>query len=196
MQIIIPNSYSANVAINGMLYPNNTSYMVVTTCAADLCNVDEHFFLRWLAAIQHSVVIFLAVNIIFQSSKWLASLPHLFSITWSVWDGPTPGARCEVFISHIPRNAYEDQLIPLFSSVGPLWEFRLMMNFSGQNRGFAYAKYGSSAVATQAIHLLHGHMLDPGFRLSVSRSVEKRHLSLGALPTTTKPDELLKVFVL
>uniref|UniRef100_A0A7N8YE00 DND microRNA-mediated repression inhibitor 1 n=1 Tax=Mastacembelus armatus TaxID=205130 RepID=A0A7N8YE00_9TELE len=99
-----------------------------------------------------------------------------------VWDGPTPGSRCEVFISQIPRDVYEDLLIPLFSSVGPLWEFRLMMNFSGQNRGFAYAKYGSSAVATEAIRLLHGHMLEPGFCLSVRRSTEKRHLCIGDLP--------------
>ncbi|XP_035525633.1 dead end protein 1 [Morone saxatilis] len=111
----------------------------------------------------------------------------------AVWDGPTPGARCEVFISQIPRDAYEDLLIPLFSSVGPLWEFRLMMNFSGQNRGFAYAKYGSPAVATDAIRLLHGHMLDPGFRLSVRRSTEKRHLCIGDLPAATRQEDLLQV---
>nr|XP_046261785.1 dead end protein 1 isoform X2 [Scatophagus argus] len=110
-----------------------------------------------------------------------------------VWDGPTPGARCEVFISQIPRDAYEDLLIPLFSSVGPLWEFRLMMNFSGQNRGFAYAKYGSPAVATDAIRLLHGHMLEPGFHLSVRRSTEKRHLCVGDLPASTRQEDLLQV---
>ncbi|XP_042349300.1 dead end protein 1 [Plectropomus leopardus] len=110
-----------------------------------------------------------------------------------VWDGPTPGARCEVFISQIPRDTYEDLLIPLFSSVGPLWEFRLMMNFSGQNRGFAYAKYGSPAVATEAIRLLHGHMLEPGSSLNVHRSTEKRHLCIGDLPVSTKQEELLQV---
>uniref|UniRef100_UPI0037E7D6F2 dead end protein 1 n=1 Tax=Semicossyphus pulcher TaxID=241346 RepID=UPI0037E7D6F2 len=110
-----------------------------------------------------------------------------------VWDGPLPGARCEVFISQIPRDAYEDQLIPLFGSVGPLWEFRLMMNFSGQNRGFAYAKYGSPAVATDAIRLLHGHMLEPGLHLSVRRSTEKRHLCMGDLPASTRQEELLQV---
>ncbi|KAM8732895.1 dead end protein 1 isoform 2-T2 [Acanthopagrus schlegelii] len=110
-----------------------------------------------------------------------------------VWDGPTPGPRCEVFISHIPRDAYEDLLIPLFSSVGPLWEFRLMMNFSGQNRGFAYAKYGSSAEATSAIRLLHGHLMEPGFLLSVRRSVEKRHLCIGDLPAVTRQEDLLQV---
>ncbi|KAM9850142.1 dead end protein 1 [Aulostomus maculatus] len=110
-----------------------------------------------------------------------------------VWDGPTPGSRCEVFISQIPRDTYEDLLIPLFCSVGPLWEFRLMMNFSGQNRGFAYAKYGSAGVAADAIRRLHGHMIEPGFRLSVRRSTEKRHLCIGDLPVTTKQEELVQV---
>ncbi|KAM7388901.1 hypothetical protein PAMP_022905 [Pampus punctatissimus] len=110
-----------------------------------------------------------------------------------VWTGPTPGARCEVFISQIPRDAYEDLLIPLFSSVGPLWEFRLMMNFSGQNRGFAYAKYSSAVVATDAIRMLHGHMMEPGSRLSVRRSTEKRHLCIEDLPAGTKAEKLLQM---
>ncbi|KAM3613211.1 uncharacterized protein V6R79_022553 [Siganus canaliculatus] len=110
-----------------------------------------------------------------------------------VWDGPIPGTRCEVFISQIPRDAYEDLLIPLFSSVGPLWEFRLMMNFSGQNRGFAYAKYSSPAVATSAVRLLNGHLLEPGFRLSVRRSTEKRHLCVGDLPAAIRQEQLLQV---
>uniref|UniRef100_A0A8C7ZS97 DND microRNA-mediated repression inhibitor 1 n=1 Tax=Oryzias sinensis TaxID=183150 RepID=A0A8C7ZS97_9TELE len=110
-----------------------------------------------------------------------------------VWDGPPPGARCEVFISQIPRDVYEDLLIPLFSSVGALWEFRLMMNFSGQNRGFAYAKYGTAAIANDAIHLLHGYPLGPGARLSVRCSIEKRHLCIQNLPASTRQEELLQV---
>uniref|UniRef100_A0A8D3CPT0 RRM domain-containing protein n=1 Tax=Scophthalmus maximus TaxID=52904 RepID=A0A8D3CPT0_SCOMX len=109
------------------------------------------------------------------------------------WDGPAPGAHCEVFISQIPRDVYEDLLIPLFSSVGPLWEFRLMMNFSGQNRGFAYAKYSSPGVAADTIRLLHGHVLGPGLRLSVRRSIEKRHLCISDLPATTRLEDLLRV---
>ncbi|KAG7473066.1 dead end protein-like 1, partial [Solea senegalensis] len=109
------------------------------------------------------------------------------------WDGPNPGARCEVFISNIPRDAYEDLLIPLFSSVGSLWEFRLMMNFSGENRGFAYAKYGSSSVAADAIRVLNGHVLEAGSCINVRYSTEKRHLCINQLPVDTKQEELLKV---
>ncbi|KAM4732839.1 dead end protein 1 [Anableps anableps] len=109
------------------------------------------------------------------------------------WDGPTPGERCEVFISHIPRDTYEDLLIPLFSTVGSLWEFRLMMNFSGQNRGFAYAKYGTPALATEAILKLNGYMLEPKCYLCVRRSTEKRHLCIGNLPAATKQEDLMQV---
>ncbi|KAG7253953.1 hypothetical protein CRUP_033745 [Coryphaenoides rupestris] len=92
------------------------------------------------------------------------------------WDGPVPGSGCEVFISHFPRETFEDRLIPLFSAVGPLWEFRLMMNFSGQTRGFAYAKYGTRALAAAAVSQLHGHELEPGIYLNVRHSTEKRQL--------------------
>ncbi|KAF3837776.1 hypothetical protein F7725_009544 [Dissostichus mawsoni] len=110
-----------------------------------------------------------------------------------MWHVPPPGSQCEVFISQIPRDTYEDVLIPLFGSVGPLWEFRLMMNFSGQNRGFAYAKYSSPAVVSDAVLLLNGHWLEAGLRLSVRRSTEKSDLCIGEPPASTQPEPLLQV---
>ncbi|XP_010006592.1 PREDICTED: dead end protein homolog 1 [Chaetura pelagica] len=58
------------------------------------------------------------------------------------WVGDPPPAGTEVFIGKLPQDVYENVLIPLFQSVGRLYEFRLMMTFSGLNRGFAYATYG------------------------------------------------------
>ncbi|KAG9281250.1 dead end protein 1-like [Astyanax mexicanus] len=109
------------------------------------------------------------------------------------WRGPHPGPGCEVFISQIPRDVYEDQLIPLFLSVAPLYEFRLMMNFSGQNRGFAYAKYGTPAGATAAIQTLNHYQLQEGVRLVVRKSTEKRQLWLADLPASMGRGELLMV---
>ncbi|MCJ8735689.1 hypothetical protein PDJAM_G00250250 [Pangasius djambal] len=109
------------------------------------------------------------------------------------WRGPSPGPGCEVFISQIPRDVYEDQLIPLFQSVAPLYEFRLMMNFSGQNRGFAYAKYGDTASAAATIRALNLYPIQSGVRLTVRRSTEKRQLCLSDLPPTMERNELLTV---
>ncbi|KAK3526327.1 hypothetical protein QTP70_024286 [Hemibagrus guttatus] len=109
------------------------------------------------------------------------------------WRGPVPGPGCEVFISQIPRDMFEDQLIPLFQSIVPLYEFRLMMNFSGQNRGFAYAKYGDTANAAATIQALNLYPLPSGVRLTVKRSTEKRQLCLGDLPLAMGRSELLSV---
>lgn len=68
-----------------------------------------------------------------------------------------------------------------------------MMNFSGQNRGFAYAKYGLQTIAANAIQLLHGHVIEPGVSLCVRHSIEKRHLCIGGLPGTTRHADLLQV---
>ncbi|KAK1788720.1 hypothetical protein P4O66_002538 [Electrophorus voltai] len=109
------------------------------------------------------------------------------------WRGPAPGPGCEVFISCIPRDVFEDCLIPLFQTVAPLYEFRLMMNFSGQNRGFAYAKYGRPADAEAAIRALHLHPLRGGMCLIVKMSTEKRQLCLGELPAGVSEEALLTV---
>nr|AST51844.1 dead end transcript variant 3 [Colossoma macropomum] len=109
------------------------------------------------------------------------------------WSGPVPGPGCEVFINQIPRDAFEDRLIPLFQSIAPLYEFRLMMNFSGQNRGFAYAKYGDPATAGAAIQALNQYPLQEGVRLVVRKSTEKRQLCLGDLPSGMGREELLMV---
>lgn len=59
------------------------------------------------------------------------------------WEGPPPPRGCEVFVGKIPRDIFEDQLVPLFELVGKIYEFRLMMEYSGQNRGYAFVTYAN-----------------------------------------------------
>ena len=68
-----------------------------------------------------------------------------------------------------------------------------MMNFSGMNRGFAYAKYASRILAADAVRQLHGHPLEPGVQLSVRHSTEKRQLCVGELPVSTQWAGLMQV---
>ncbi|NXP43766.1 RBM46 protein, partial [Heliornis fulica] len=48
------------------------------------------------------------------------------------WKGPPPPRGCEVFVGKIPRDIYEDELVPVFERAGKIYEFRLMMEFSGK----------------------------------------------------------------
>ncbi|KAM6225199.1 dead end protein homolog 1 [Rhynchocyon petersi] len=98
------------------------------------------------------------------------------------WVGSPPPPGSEVFIGRLPQDVYEHQLIPLFQRVGRLYEFRLMMTFSGLNRGFAYARYSSRRGAQAAIATLHNHPLRPSCLLLVCRSTEKCELSVDGLP--------------
>ncbi|XP_038627403.1 dead end protein homolog 1 [Tachyglossus aculeatus] len=108
------------------------------------------------------------------------------------WVGGPPAPGSEVFIGRLPQDVYEHQLIPLFGRVGRLYEFRLMMTFSGLNRGFAYARYSSRRGAQAAIAALHNHPLRPACPLLVCRSTEKCELCLDGLPSALPRRALLR----
>ncbi|KAL8194137.1 UNVERIFIED_CONTAM: hypothetical protein K2H54_000931 [Gekko kuhli] len=109
------------------------------------------------------------------------------------WAGGSPPWGSEVFIGHLPQDIYEDKLIPVFRSVGKLYEFRLMMTFSGLNRGFAYAKYANRRSAQEAIAHLNGFEIQPGHPIVVCRSTEKCELSLDGLALSVKKRPLLQL---
>ncbi|XP_072368860.1 LOW QUALITY PROTEIN: dead end protein homolog 1-like [Scyliorhinus torazame] len=98
------------------------------------------------------------------------------------WTGPPPLTGSEVFIGKLPQDLYEDQLIPLFQSAGKLYEFRLMMTFSGENRGFAYAKYANRWYAQCAIAMFNGYQIRDGFPMVVCKSTEKNELCVRGIP--------------
>ncbi|XP_029439806.1 dead end protein homolog 1 isoform X2 [Rhinatrema bivittatum] len=109
------------------------------------------------------------------------------------WIGSLPPPGSEVFIGKLPQDIYEDRLIPLFQSVGKLYEFRLMMTFSGLNRGFAYAKYTNRRSALAAIRALNNFELQKDCHIIVCRSTEKCELSVDGLPCSLGQEELKRV---
>uniref|UniRef100_UPI00398E9D59 dead end protein 1 n=1 Tax=Pristiophorus japonicus TaxID=55135 RepID=UPI00398E9D59 len=109
------------------------------------------------------------------------------------WNGPPPLTGSEVFIGKIAQDLYEDKLIPLFQSAGKLYEFRLMMTFSGENRGFAYAKYANRWYAQCAIAMFNGYQIRDGYPIVVCRSTEKNELCVGGIPWGRQRLEVLEV---
>jgi RNA recognition motif-containing protein len=61
----------------------------------------------------------------------------------------------QVFVGKIPRDLYEDELVPLFEKAGPIWDLRLMMDpLSGQNRGYAFITFCGKEAAQEAVKLV------------------------------------------
>ncbi len=61
----------------------------------------------------------------------------------------------QVFVGKIPRDLYEDELVPLFEKAGSIWDLRLMMDpLTGQNRGYAFITFCSKEAAQEAVKLV------------------------------------------
>ncbi|XP_061772415.1 RNA-binding protein 47 isoform X6 [Nerophis ophidion] len=108
------------------------------------------------------------------------------------WNGPSPQRGCEIFVGKIPRDVYEDELVPVFESVGRIYEMRLMMDFDGKNRGYAFVMYTEKHEAKRAVRDLNNYEVRPGRLLGVCSSVDNCRLFIGGIPKTKKREEILE----
>uniref|UniRef100_A0A4W5M8Z1 RNA-binding protein 47 n=1 Tax=Hucho hucho TaxID=62062 RepID=A0A4W5M8Z1_9TELE len=108
------------------------------------------------------------------------------------WDSASPPRGCEIFVGKIPRDVYEDELVPVFESVGQIYEMRLMMDFDGKNRGYAFVMYTQKHHAKRAVRELNNYEVRPGRLLGVCCSVDNCRLFIGGIPKTKKREEILE----
>ncbi|XP_061436974.1 probable RNA-binding protein 46 [Lethenteron reissneri] len=107
------------------------------------------------------------------------------------WQGPPPARGCEVFLARIPRDLYEDELVPVLEAVGRLYQLRLMMTYHGENRGYAFATFATRSQAADAVRRLHKSEIRPGQRIAVHVSVDNRRLFLAGLPKVRTRAEVM-----
>ncbi|KAJ1527941.1 hypothetical protein ONE63_007874 [Megalurothrips usitatus] len=99
----------------------------------------------------------------------------------TVRDAFNPPEGSEVFVGRLPRDLYEDELLPHILRVGPIFEMRFMMNFSGTNRGFAFVTFFNRRTAQKAVKLLDNLEIRSGQCIGVMPSVNNRRLYITGL---------------
>ena len=58
----------------------------------------------------------------------------------------------QVFCGKIPKDIFEDELIPLFEKCGQIWDLRLMMDpMTGLNRGFCFVTFVEKEGAQEGV---------------------------------------------
>ncbi|RWR98663.1 hypothetical protein B4U79_04964, partial [Dinothrombium tinctorium] len=62
------------------------------------------------------------------------------------WMDPLLCKGSEVFVGKIPRDCFEDKIV----QIGIVYELRLMMDFSGTNRGYGFLMYTTPNDAKRA----------------------------------------------
>lgn len=90
----------------------------------------------------------------------------------------------------LPRCLRDVDLLPVLSSVGQLYEMRLMVDFSGTNRGFCFVTYATPDEAKKAVRLLNNLEIEPGRRIGAMISVDNRRLFVGGIPKEKTREEV------
>ncbi|XP_062270087.1 APOBEC1 complementation factor isoform X2 [Platichthys flesus] len=107
------------------------------------------------------------------------------------WDGPPPERGSEIFVGKLPRDLFEDELVPLCEKFGKIYEVRMMMDFNGNNRGYAFVTFYTKQEARAAMKQLNNYEIRNGRLLGVCASVDNCRLFVGGIPKTKKREEIL-----
>ncbi|MBN3276487.1 A1CF factor, partial [Polyodon spathula] len=107
------------------------------------------------------------------------------------WEGSPPERGSEIFIGKLPRDLFEDELVPLCEKFGKIYEVRMMMDFNGNNRGYAFVTFSNKQEAKNAMKQLNNYEIRSGRLLGVCASVDNCRLFVGGIPKTKKRDEIL-----
>ncbi|XP_050989391.1 synaptotagmin binding, cytoplasmic RNA interacting protein, like isoform X1 [Labeo rohita] len=120
------------------------------------------------------------------------------------YGGPPPGSThagvqptvgTEIFVGKIPRDLFEDELVPLFEKAGPIWDLRLMMDpLSGLNRGYAFVTFCTKEAAQQAVKLCNNNEIRPGKHIGVCISVANNRLFVGSIPKSKTKEQIVEEF--
>lgn len=102
-----------------------------------------------------------------------------------------PEKGTEVFIGKIPRDCFENELIPLFQVPGKIYKMRLMIDFSGKNRGYGFVQYFSREDAKRAVFLLNNHEIRKGWFIGVMLSKNNNRLFFGNLPNNISRTDMI-----
>ncbi|XP_061610350.1 heterogeneous nuclear ribonucleoprotein Q-like isoform X2 [Phyllopteryx taeniolatus] len=113
----------------------------------------------------------------------------------SVYMGIQPTVGTEIFVGKIPRDLFEDELVPLFEKAGPIWDLRLMMDpLSGLNRGYAFVTFCTKEAAQEAVKLCNNREIRPGKHIGVCISVANNRLFVGSIPKNKTKEQIEEEF--
>lgn len=116
------------------------------------------------------------------------------------WEGSPPGTGAkkfcsQVFIGKLPRDMYEDELVPLFENYGQIYDLRIMVDpFTGLNKGYAFCTFTTKEGALDAVSSMDKYEVRDGRKLGVCLSQANNRLFVGSIPKSKTKQDILEEF--
>lgn len=106
-----------------------------------------------------------------------------------------PPSGCECFVGKLPKDLFEDELIPVFEKIGRIWDLRLMIDpNTGFSKGYCFVTYCDKESAQEAARTLNNYHIRPGKDMRVNVSVANVKLFIGNIPKIKTKEELKQEF--
>lgn len=99
----------------------------------------------------------------------------------------------EIFISNLPNDLTEKELVPFLNKIGPIYQTRIPVTFTGLNKGKAYAIFDNIQNAYKAVEELNGQLIRPNCPpVKVVFSANNCRLHLFFLSCDKDKEEIVK----
>ena len=91
---------------------------------------------------------------------------------------PKPIRGSEIIVKGIPTDCFEDELVPFFERIGPIYQLRLAVRFSGLGRHYTFVEYADPFLAQRAVTHLNPCRLRVNCRLNIEISYDNKRLRI------------------
>jgi hypothetical protein len=105
-----------------------------------------------------------------------------------------PEPMSEVFASNLPRDLSVETLFVFFLRCGKIFEVRLLMDYSGSNRGKCFVRYMRVEASRRAVCCLDNEPITDDHRVAVNLSMDNTQLILKRIPACV-PDDWLRAVI-
>ncbi|XP_050315773.1 dead end protein homolog 1-like [Anthonomus grandis grandis] len=95
---------------------------------------------------------------------------------------PVPKRGSEVILLNIPRNITMRKIYDFMVYCGTIYEIRILLEFSGFNKGVCYVKFLNEHNATMAALVLDRCEIQPGVKLYIRKSFDNNRLKISNIP--------------
>ena len=108
---------------------------------------------------------------------------------------PIPTDKIEIFVRNLPRDCFENEILPHFERFGPIYKFRLLIDYDNLTRGYGYLIFYLEKSALMALDVMGYYIIRKDVIVDVEISLEKSSLLAMNVPSNHSDEEIQQQFI-